>query len=131
MTEAIGPILGRLPSGVFILTARHESEETGMLTSWVMQAGFKPPMLTAAIQQGRYLADWLSAGRPFVLNQLATGQKGLLRHFARGFAPGEAAFKDLPFERTAGGIPILQGTVGHLECEPKSFIDSGDHRIFL
>ena len=79
MIDPIGPILGRLPSGVFILTARDGTAETGMLSSWVMQAGFKPPMLTAAVQQGRYLGDWLTSGRSFVLNQLAAGQKSLLQ----------------------------------------------------
>ncbi|MBI3469346.1 MAG: flavin reductase family protein, partial [Planctomycetes bacterium] len=39
MIDPIGPILGRLPSGVFILTARDGTDETGMLASWVMQAG--------------------------------------------------------------------------------------------
>jgi flavin reductase (DIM6/NTAB) family NADH-FMN oxidoreductase RutF len=131
MIDPIGPILGRLPSGVFILTARDGTDETGMLASWVMQAGFKPPMLTAAVQSGRYLSDWLTAGRPFVLNQIAAGQKALLRHFARGFAPGEPAFVGLEFERTAGGVPVLAGTVGYLECLPKGHIDSGDHRVFL
>jgi flavin reductase (DIM6/NTAB) family NADH-FMN oxidoreductase RutF len=131
MIDPIGPILGRLPSGIFILTARDGNQETGMLASWVMQAGFNPPMLTAAVQRERYLADWLTSGNPFVLNQLAAGQKSLLRHFARGFAPGEPAFDDLPFERTASGVPILLNTVGYLECAPKGHIDSGDHRIFL
>lgn len=131
MIDPIGPILGRLPSGVFILTARDGAQETGMLASWVMQAGFKPPMLTAAVQQGRYLGEWLTAGHQFALNQLAAGQKSLLRHFARGFAPGEPAFDNLQFEYTAAGVPILLGTVGYLECVPKGHIDSGDHRVFL
>lgn len=131
MIESIGPILGRLPSGVFILTARNGAQETGMLSSWVMQAGFKPPMLTAAVQRERYLVEWLQTGEPFVLNQLAAGQKSLLRHFAKGFAPDEPAFENLQYERTDSGVPILAGVVGYLECVPKSHLDSGDHRVFL
>ena len=84
--DAVAPmlsVLGRVPSGIFIVTASHEGQETGMLTSWVMQAGFEPPMITVAVKQGRYLADWLSANAPFALNVVAEHQKSILSHFGR------------------------------------------------
>ena len=36
-TKELAAPLGRIASGVFILTARHGTEETGMLSSWVQQ----------------------------------------------------------------------------------------------
>ena len=60
---------------------------TGMLASWVMQAGFEPPMVTVAVRQGRYVADWLAAGEPFVLNVVGDEQKHWLKHFGKGFEP--------------------------------------------
>src|SRR5262249_52316306 len=124
-------ILGRIPSGLFILTIAHQGSETGMLASWVVQAGFEPPMLTVAVNQRRYVADWLSAKEPFVLNLLRKDQKALLSHFSRGFEPGEPAFTGLSVHRTAENLPVLSDALGHLECRPKSHVDSGDHRIFL
>src|SRR5262245_44607352 len=93
--DAIAPVLGRVPSGIFILTAKHGEQETGMLASWVMQAGFEPPAVTVAVRQGRYLADWLKAGTPFVLNLVAEKQHDLLKHFGKGFAPEADAFGEL------------------------------------
>ena len=52
-----------------------------MLASWVMQAGFEPPMVSVAVKQGRYVCDWLTEGQPFVLNLVGEGQKKLLKHF--------------------------------------------------
>ena len=127
----VSQTLGRLPSGVFILTVRHEGQETGMLSSWVMQAGFEPPTVSVAVRHGRYVAEWLLAGAEFVLNLLPERDKSMLRHFARGFEPGEAAFEGLEIERSGKGVPILKGTVGHLECTPQQHIDSGDHHVFL
>ena len=124
-------VLGRLPSGLFILTTRQGDQETGMLISWVMQAGFQPPMITVAVRQARFVAEWLTAGAPFVLNLLSDQQKSLVAHFGRGFEAAEPAFVGLQIDRTPGGLPILQQSVGHLECTPKSHVDSGDHRIFL
>lgn len=131
----IAAALGRIPSGIFILTARDGSGgticETGMLSSWVMQAGFDPPMLTAAVRRDRYLAEWLTAGSPFVLNLVGSDHKDLLKHFSKGFEPAEPAFTGLEIGRSPLGLPILSAALGHLECVTQSHIDSGDHRIFL
>lgn len=101
-----------------------------MLASWVMQAGFEPPMISVALRRDRRLAAWLAEGTPFVLNLLAEGQLSLVRHFGRERAAGKA-FDRLPLRRTAAGLPILEGTVGYLECQPAGKIDSGDHHVFL
>jgi flavin reductase (DIM6/NTAB) family NADH-FMN oxidoreductase RutF len=124
-------VLGRVPSGLFILTVRHKSLETGMLASWVMQAGFDPPMITVAVRQDRDITRWLSASESFVLNVLRADQKKLLNHFARGFAPGDSAFAGIDVVRTADDVPALTDALGYLECRPKKHVDSGDHRIFL
>lgn len=101
-----------------------------MLTSWVMQAGFDPPMISIALHKDRPLAKWLAEGSPFVLNLLAEDQLSLVRHFSRERA-ADAVFAGLPLRRTAAGLPLLDGTVGYLECEPTGSIDSGDHHLFL
>ena len=58
----LAAVLGRIPSGIFIVTLRHNGQETGMLSSWVMQAGFEPPMVTVAVNRSRYIGEWLDAG---------------------------------------------------------------------
>jgi flavin reductase (DIM6/NTAB) family NADH-FMN oxidoreductase RutF len=125
-------VVGRIPSGIFILSANHEGQETGMLASWVMQAGFDPPMITVAIRHGRYVADWLTAGAPFALNVVAENQKPILSHFGRGFEPGIPAFDGLDIKHDERGVPILlTGTLGHVVCEPRKHMDSAEHHIFL
>jgi flavin reductase (DIM6/NTAB) family NADH-FMN oxidoreductase RutF len=131
MSDALHAVLGRVPSGIFILTIGTGDRATGMLASWVMQAGFEPPMVTVAVRHGRYVADWLVAGEPFVLNLVGEGQKHLLKHFGRGFEPGEPAFAGLEIGAAESGVPTLTDVAGRLECEPAGSCDSGDHRIFL
>ncbi len=134
MTESpadFAPVLGRVPSGLFILTVRHQGQETGMLASWVMQAGFEPPTVTIAVKKGRYVAQWLLEKAPAVLNVLAEGQSQLVSHFARGFKPGEDAFGELKVFRTQEGVPVLEDCLGHLECRVLDHVDSPDHHVFL
>ena len=97
--------LGRVPSGIFILTAGTGDRATGMLSSWVMQAGFEPPTVSVAVKLGRHVCDWITDGEPFVLNIVAEKQSELLKHFGKGFEPGAAAFDGLSIRHCARGAP--------------------------
>jgi flavin reductase (DIM6/NTAB) family NADH-FMN oxidoreductase RutF len=130
-SNSFQPVLGRIPSGIFILTAGTGTRATGMLSSWIMQAGFEPPMVSIAVNLERPVCEWLTQGQPFVLNLVGQSQSRLMKHFAKGFEPGEPVFDGLAISHCPRGVPILEDALGHLECEPVRHIDSEDHRIFL
>lgn len=128
--DGMDAILGRVPSGLFVLTCTAGRQTTGMLASWVMQAGFSPPTVTVAVKSGRFLTDWLTEGRPFALNVLGENNKDLIKHFARGFEPDDAgAFTGI--DHDGDGPPVLRDAIGHLLCQVIGHMDSPDHRIFL
>ncbi|MDR3639439.1 MAG: flavin reductase family protein [Isosphaeraceae bacterium] len=132
---AVNPLaqaLGRIPSGLYILTVRSGEKATGLLASWVQQAGFEPPMITIAVQRDRFVGDWIAESGRFTLNQIAIGGKGLIRHFSRGFSPDEPAFEGLEVlpDRAQGG-PVLEAAMAYLDAELAGEIVSGDHRIIL
>lgn len=129
--DAIGPVLGRTPSGVFILTARHsDGRETGTLVSWVQQASFSPPMVTVAVNRKRFLVDWLTDSPRLVLNLVGESQKEFLKHFGAGFGPDEPAFAGLAVERSSTGLPVLSQALGYLEGTVTAKMDTGDHVIY-
>ncbi len=128
--DGVDAILGRVPSGLFVLTCASGEQSTGMLASWVMQAGFSPPMVTVAVKSGRFLADWVAEGRPFALNVLGEHNKDLIKHFGRGFEPDDAAaFAGVDCD--GDDPPVLRDAVGHLLCKVTAHMDSPDHRIYL
>ena len=130
-TDAIGPVLGRTPSGVFVLTAKHtDGRETGTLVSWVQQAAFEPPMVTVAVNRKRYLIEWLADSPNVVLNLVGESQKHFLKQFGAGFGPDEPAFEGMLVHRTESGVPILADAMGYLEGTVKSQMETGDHMIF-
>jgi flavin reductase (DIM6/NTAB) family NADH-FMN oxidoreductase RutF len=129
--EPMGAALGKVASGIVILTARRGDQETGMLASWVQQASFEPPMITVAVKNGRYIADWIRATGVLAINILGDGQKSFLAHFGKGFAPDEPAFDGMQVERRATGVPILSDSLGFLDCRCAGTIEAGDHTVFL
>jgi flavin reductase (DIM6/NTAB) family NADH-FMN oxidoreductase RutF len=127
----VAEALGRVPSGLFILTARHGARETGVLISWVQQCAFEPPQLTVCVRQGRDVLAWLSDGAAVTINVVGEGQKKFLSHFGKGFGLDENAFAGLAVERIDGEAPVLTETLAHLRCRIAGRISSGDHEVFL
>jgi flavin reductase (DIM6/NTAB) family NADH-FMN oxidoreductase RutF len=127
----IGPALGRLASGLFILTARQGGRETGLLVSWVQQCGFEPPQVTACVRKGRDVLAWLGDGAAFTLNVLGAGQKKLVGHFAKGFSLDEDAFTGQSVERPEGEGPVLDEALAHLRCRVAARFDGGGDHVVL
>lgn len=127
----LGAALGRIPSGLFILTARRGDEETGLLASWVQQCGFDPPQVSVAVRRDRAVASWLTAGAPFTLNVLDDTQTDMIVHFGKGFAPGQPAFEGLEVERPAEGGPVLTEALACLHCEVTGRCSAGDHDLII
>ena len=130
-TESLAAALGRIPSGLFVLTARDGDDETGMLASWVQQCSFDPPQVTVAVNKARDVLDWLPDGAAFVLNVLPEGGKALVAHFGKGFARGEPAFTGLEVARERGTPPVLLAAHAYLVCRVVGRADGGDHALVI
>jgi flavin reductase (DIM6/NTAB) family NADH-FMN oxidoreductase RutF len=123
--------LGRVPSGLFVLTARRGNEEAGMLASFVQQCSFDPPLVSAAIRRGRTFETWLRSGDSLVINILDDGQTDMVAFFGRGVDPGPSPFANLELERTADGTAILAEVLAFLECKVESSVTTGDHELLI
>ena len=122
--------LGRIPSGLFIVTLRHGKQETAMLASWVQQCSFEPLLVSIAVNAKRWFVDWLVAGTAVGISILGEGQKDLLSHFGKGFEPNQSAFEGVEVERH-DGVPVLTTAHAHLQCRVTATQPAGDHLIVI
>lgn len=129
--QQLGAALGRVPSGLFILTAQQGDAETGLLVSWVQQCGIDPPLVSVAVKRDRPVSAWLTEGSTFVLNVLDDAQTDMVAHFGRGFKLGEPAFEGLEVERGEGGVPILSEALACLHCRIINRSPAGDHDLVV
>jgi flavin reductase (DIM6/NTAB) family NADH-FMN oxidoreductase RutF len=123
--------LGRIPSGLFILSARQGDKEAGILVSWVQQCSFEPALVSVAIQHGRAIHDWLTEGASFVLNILDDSQTDMIAHFGRGFLRGAGAFKGVEVDRSESVAPVLTEALAYLECTIVARHETGDHDLVI
>jgi flavin reductase (DIM6/NTAB) family NADH-FMN oxidoreductase RutF len=123
--------LGRVASGLFVVTARLEPGETGMLASWVQQCSFDPPQLSLALGRDRTLAAGLALGSRFTVNILGEGQTRYLSHFGKGFAAGAPAFEGLEVLRPLEDAIVLADALAWLACELTGRCAAGDHDLLI
>ena len=126
--ERIGPALGKLPSGVYIATSVQAGEEVGMLASFVEQAGFAPPTISAAISKGRRIEQAVEESGLLGINILGEGDNDLMRPFAQ--SSNDDPFAGLELEDNEHGIPHLVDALGFLACKISGKIDAGDHTLY-
>ncbi len=124
----IAAALGRIPSGLFIVAWREGDTDRSMLASWVMQAGFAPPLVSIAVAASRDLLAVLDRGTPFVVSVLGESQRPLLARFGK---PAADAFDGLMVHRTAGGAAALADAAAWMECRPVARVAHGDHVVVL
>ena len=129
--DKIGRALGRIASGVAVLTTQDKDLPGAMLASWFQQVSFEPPMIAFSVKRGRPVAEMIQHSKKLALNILHTGQKDMLGHFGKGFEPGQNPFEGILTERQSLGVPILKNCLCFLECELRHQYDAGDHQIFV
>ena len=130
--KALDRALGRIASGLSIVTVRKGDEVNAFLASWVQQAGFEPPMLTVAVGKDRPATSLLATGGEFCVNVIAKDDPSkLIGHFARGFKPGEDPYDGVEVKRSGDGPEYLPNSLATLHCQVRGMLASGDHMIVL
>ncbi len=125
----IGKALGRVPSGLFVLTAKCEDREDAVLASWVNQCSFDPPSVTVALSKVRPARLLVEGTEAFILNVLGKESNALIKQFSK--PPAGAVFEGLKTSKGFRDIRILSESVSYLECEVVQSQPIGDHVLYV
>ena len=123
--------LGRISTGLYIITAKKGEVQSAMLASWVTQASVNPLGVAIAVAKDRAIESLLHVGDSFVLNVLEEGKyQGLMKHFLKRFAPGADRFAGVKtYPAATNESPILAEALAYMECEITTRMDCGDHWV--
>lgn len=122
--------LGRISTGLYIITTKKGEIQSAMFASWVTQASLEPLGVAIAVSKERAIESLMQLGDRFVLNVLAEDNyQSLMKHFLKRFAPGADRFAGIKTYPASNGSPILAEALAYIECEITSRMDCGDHWI--
>lgn len=133
LKEKVGPPLGKVANGVYIVTTRDGEELDGMLATWISQASFAPPMVSVGINKSRHIASLMNKGSEFAVNILSKENMDIFKNFAKPVkTPEEAHARFVGLERIEhAGAPVFKKAIGYLICKVYTVVDSGDHNLVL
>lgn len=130
--DQVGKALGRVASGLFIVTARHEEKMDAVLASWVSQCAFEPPALTIVLAENRPARTLIEDSGAFIVNVLNNDTEGLLKKFCKGPTnPGTSVLDNLKVRKGYKDIAILEEAVSYLECKVINRVPVGDHVLYV
>jgi flavin reductase (DIM6/NTAB) family NADH-FMN oxidoreductase RutF len=132
-TIQLGKALGRIPSGVFILTAAApDGAAQAMMASWVQQASFDPPTISIAIANGRPIAQLIKETKKLALAILPENDTTLMKRYARGIKPGEDPFAGVGSVALSNGVPAPRGALGYLAATLIQTVEfNADHELLI
>jgi flavin reductase (DIM6/NTAB) family NADH-FMN oxidoreductase RutF len=123
--------LGKIPSGLFVLTVKKSEAQSALLASWVQQVSFDPPRITVAVHHDRSINRLLSDQTLFVVHILGEDQTGLLQRFAKAPKSEAKLFEGLSTLKGMPGNVILKEAFAYLECRVWQKVNAGDHDLVL
>jgi flavin reductase (DIM6/NTAB) family NADH-FMN oxidoreductase RutF len=130
--ESLGKALGRIASGVYIVTTRDGSHPHGLMATWISQAAFDPPAVTIAINKERGILAVLKPGMSLTVNVLSAKNMDVFKAFARPAKGDEDdRFSGLKLNDNNGGAPVFADASAYFNCTIKEFFEAGDHLIAL
>jgi len=119
--------LGRIPTGLYIVSTLTGEGPLAFVGSFLMQVGFEPPTLSVAVGRSREHLVAIRASGRFGVTILDASSQGLMGPFFKRHEPGRSPFDQLAHRPAPGGSPILEGGLAWLECRVTGEHETGDH----
>lgn len=121
-------ILGKFATGVTVASTKIGDETWGMTANAVTSLSLDPPLVILCVQKDSQSLDKFKDGGCYALSILAADQQELSDRFA---FKGPKDFSGLDTKTAETGAPILNGSLGWVDCKLKEILPGGDHDIFI
>lgn len=129
--EKLGRAIGRIASGVYIVTIYGEGNKDGMLTTWLVQSAFEPPMLSLAVKKERPILAQLQKGSAFSVNVLSKKNMDVFKNFAKPHTEGMDRFEGLTIDSGVQSGPVFKDCVAYMSCRVHEKVEVGDHFVVI
>ena len=115
-------------TGVTLITVDYAGSVKGMTANAFASVSLEPLLVLVCVDKKAESYPCFEETGVFTVNILADDQEDVSRKFA---VSGGNKFVDVSYRIGANGAPILNGTIGYIECRVVSTYEGGDHTIYL
>jgi len=124
-------VLSKIKNGVYIVTTSLHGKDYGMTIAWCMKVSKDPVFIAISVGKNRKEYSRIKEAEMFAVNILGEEHLEIGRHFAMTEGDNVDNFDGVEISRLDTGSPILDASVGALDCELIKEVDVGDHVLFV
>ena len=134
MTAKIDPrelrnCFGKFATGITVITTiAPDGTHIGLTVNSFSSLSIDPPMILWSLDKKSKNLDVMETVTHFAVNVLASDQMDISNNFAR---TSDDKFVGIDVKIGQCGMPLIAGTVAHLECKKVLSYEGGDHIIFI
>lgn len=122
-------VLGRFPSGVTVVTSMAGGVPVGMTCQSFSSVSLNPPLVLFCPSRTSRAWPLIQLSGSFAVNLLAEDQAELSTTMA---TRGVDKFADVAWKPSPStGSPVLEGTLGYLDCSLHTVHEAGDHFVVI
>lgn len=127
--ETFRNCMARFAAGVTVVTTNDsEGRPCGLTATAFSSVSAAPPLALVCIDKRAETHASFAQARVFAVNFLAFAQEAISARFAKS---GGDKFADLAWHKGELGVPLLDGTIGFVECRLVHAYAGGDHTIYV
>jgi flavin reductase (DIM6/NTAB) family NADH-FMN oxidoreductase RutF len=122
-------VLSHFATGVTVVATKHVGGGVcGLTVNAFTSVSLSPPMVLVCIDRASNTYACIKANGTFTASFLGSGQHDVSVRFAQR---AEDKFREVPHRLATNGAPVVDGSVGHVECVVVAEYPGGDHQILL
>ncbi len=132
MSKDISKALKKMEYGVYVVTVGKGNDGNAFTASWLTQVSSEPPMIALSVHNKHQSCPRLKEVGAFAVNMIAKGQEVVAKTY---YGPAESGYEKLKSaiikNAPITGSPLLNGTIGFLDCKIVQNVTTGNHTLFI
>ena len=122
-------LMGRFTTGVCVVSLESDAGKISAMTvNSFVSVSLDPLLVCWSLHNSSSQFDLFARAPQFAVSILSEGQGDLALRYA---ARADTLMSPEDFERSAGGLPVIAGALGHFECRHFASQEAGDHTMIL
>jgi len=127
--QGLRNVLGHFATGVTVVTTKDRAGNPhGLTANSFTSLSLDPPLVLVCIDKRVQCYFCFEESRVFAINVLSENQEEVSRRFA---TKGIDKFEGIKWHMGKNDIPLLDGTMGYIECRVVNHYQGGDHTIYI
>lgn len=129
--QAFRGALGRFASGVTVVSTVLDGIDHAMTASAFSSVSLDPPLVLVCSDRRSRFHDAVAESGRWAVSILNEAGRDDSAWFANRGRQLESQFDGIKFQRSPGGLAILDSALAWLECTTEDIFDGGDHSIIV